>query len=48
MVADSDRTNYKDLVESVVEKYSPGYMEVAHIQYYDEALKTFAEVKTDQ
>jgi hypothetical protein len=48
MVADSDRTNYKDLVELVVEKYSPVYMEVAHVQYYDEALKTFPEVKTDQ
>jgi hypothetical protein len=34
MVVDSDRTNYMDLVELVVEKYPPGYMEAAHIQYY--------------
>ena len=47
MVVDSDRTNFKDLVESVVEKYPPGYMEVAHIQYYDEALKTFPEINSD-
>ena len=33
MVVDSDRTNFNDFVESVVEKYPPGYMEVAHIQY---------------
>jgi hypothetical protein len=31
MVVDSDTTNYEDLVESVVEKYRPGYLEVAHI-----------------
>ena len=48
MVVDSDKINYEDLVESVVEKYPPGYLEVAHIQYYDEGLKSFPEVKTDQ
>jgi hypothetical protein len=48
MVVDSDRTNYKDLVKSVLEKYPPGYMEVALVQYYDEALKTFPEVKSNQ
>jgi hypothetical protein len=48
MVVDSDKINYEDLVESVVEKYPPGYLEVAHIQYYDEGLKSFLEVKTDQ
>jgi len=47
MVVDSDRTNFKDLVESVVEKYPPGYMEGAHIQYYDAALKTFPEINSD-
>ena len=31
MVVDSDTTNYMDLVESVVEKYPPGYLDVAHI-----------------
>jgi hypothetical protein len=44
MVVDLDRTNFKDLVESVVEKYSPGCMEVAYIQYNDEALKIFPEI----
>jgi hypothetical protein len=48
MVMDSDRTNFSDFVESMVEKYPPGYMEVSHVQYYDEALKTFPETKTDQ
>ena len=48
MVVDSDRTNFNDFVESVVEKYPPGYMEVAHVQYYDEFLKTFPEIKSDQ
>ena len=48
MVVDSDRTNFNDFVESVVEKYPPGYMEVAHVQYYDEALKIFPEIKSDQ
>ena len=48
MVVDSDRTNFNDFVESVVQKYPPGYMEVAHVQYYDEFLKTFPEIKSDQ
>ncbi|CAD6262030.1 unnamed protein product [Miscanthus lutarioriparius] len=48
MVVDSDRTNFNDSVESVVEKYPPRYMEVPHIQYYDEALKSFPEIKSDQ
>ena len=48
MVVDSDTTNYKDHVELVVEKYPPGYLDVAHTQYYDEGLKSFLEVKSDQ
>jgi len=48
MVVDSDKINYEDLVELVVEKYLPDYLDVAHIQYYDEGLKSFAKVKTDQ
>jgi hypothetical protein len=36
--------NYKNLVESIVEKYPPGYLEVADVQYYDANL----EVKYDQ
>jgi hypothetical protein len=47
MVVDFRQINYEDLVESVVEKYPPGYLEVAHIQYYDKGLKSFLEVKTD-
>ena len=47
MVVDSDKINYEDLVESVVEKYLHGYLDVAHIQYYDKDLKSFLEVKTD-
>jgi hypothetical protein len=37
-----------DLVESIVQQYPPGYLEVAHDQCYDDALKTFPEVKCDQ
>ena len=45
MVVDSDLLNYMDFVESVVEKYPPGYLEVAHVQYYDHVLKTFFRSK---
>ena len=47
-VIDSDLTNYKDLVESIVEQYSPRYLEVAHVQYYDPFLKIYPEVTSDQ
>ncbi|XP_048566906.1 uncharacterized protein LOC125546831 [Triticum urartu] len=47
-VIDSDLTNYKDLVESIVEQYSPCYLEVAHVQYYDDFLKIYPEVTSDQ
>ncbi|XP_037489042.1 uncharacterized protein LOC119367695 [Triticum dicoccoides] len=47
-VIDSDLTNYKDLVESIVEQYSPRYLEVAHVQYYDDFLKIYPEVTSDQ
>jgi hypothetical protein len=30
MVVDSDLPNYTDFIESVIEKYPPGHMEVAH------------------
>ena len=33
MVVDSEKTNYKDLIQSVVDKYPPGYLEVPHVQY---------------
>ncbi|KAM0901148.1 hypothetical protein ACQ4PT_020159 [Festuca glaucescens] len=45
---DSELTNYKDFVESIVEEYPPHYLEVAHVQYYDDVLKIFPEVKSDQ
>jgi hypothetical protein len=48
MVIDSDLTNYMDLVEEIVNKYPPGYLEVAHVQYYDDVMKTFPEVVCDQ
>jgi hypothetical protein len=41
-------TNYKDLVEAIVEEYPLGYLEVAHVQYYDDVLKIFPEVNSDQ
>ncbi|XBJ05788.1 hypothetical protein VPH35_024504 [Triticum aestivum] len=47
-VIDSDLTNYEDLVESIIVQYQPRYLEVAHVHYYDEVLKTFPEIKSDQ
>ena len=47
MVVDSDLSNYKDFIESVTYKYPAGYLEVAHVQYYDIVLKNFSEVKSD-
>ena len=44
---DSDLTKFQDLVESIVDQYPPGYMEIAHLQYHDHDSKTFPEVKTD-
>ncbi|KAM0838132.1 hypothetical protein ACQ4PT_061176 [Festuca glaucescens] len=37
-----------DLVESVVVQYPPRYLEVAHVHYYDNVLKTFPQIKSDQ
>jgi hypothetical protein len=37
-IIDSDLTNYNDLVASIVEEYAPRYLEVPHLQYYDEVL----------
>ena len=48
MVVDSEKTNYKDLIQLVVDKYPPVYLEVPHVQYYDDFLKTFPEVKSNQ
>nr|TKW10151.1 hypothetical protein SEVIR_6G143500v2 [Setaria viridis] len=48
MTVDSYLTNYKDLLIEIVEKYPPGYLEVAHLQYYDHDMKEFPEVNSDQ
>ena len=45
---DSDLTNYKDLVESITTLYSPRYLEGVHVHYYDDVLKAFPEIKSDQ
>ena len=47
-VVDSDTTNLKDLVDEITDMYPPGYLEVAHVQYYDVDLKSFPVVNTDQ
>jgi hypothetical protein len=38
----------KDLVDEITDMYPPGYLEVAHVQYYDADLKSFPVVNTDQ
>ncbi|EEC84371.1 hypothetical protein OsI_30916 [Oryza sativa Indica Group] len=48
MIVDSDRTCFMDFVQSVVDKYPSRYLEVVHVQYYDDVLKTFLEVNSDQ
>ncbi|OEL21067.1 hypothetical protein BAE44_0017915 [Dichanthelium oligosanthes] len=35
---DSDTINFKNLVKSIVDQYPLGYMEVSHVQYYDEPI----------
>jgi hypothetical protein len=47
-VVDSDLINFKNLVDSIMEQYPPRYMEVAHVQYQDDVLKIFLEIKIDQ
>lgn len=47
-LVDSDLANYDDLVASIIEKYPPRYLEVTQLQYYDDVLKTFSEIKSDQ
>ena len=32
----------------ITDQYPPGYLEVAHVQYYDADSKTFSVVNTDQ
>ncbi|CAN6328395.1 unnamed protein product [Urochloa humidicola] len=45
---ESDKTHFKDLVQSIVNRYPPGYLEVAHVHYYDAVLNIFSEIQTDQ
>ncbi|CAN6282710.1 unnamed protein product [Urochloa humidicola] len=45
---DSDTTNLRDLIDEIVTKFPPGYLEVTHVQYYNGELKTFRIVRTDQ
>ena len=33
-VVDSDTTNFKDFIESIVNQYPPGYQEVVHVHYF--------------
>ncbi|CAO2189124.1 unnamed protein product [Urochloa humidicola] len=47
-VDDSDTQNFMDFVDSIVDKFPHGYQEVVHVHYYDDALKAFPEVKTDE
>nr|TKV93978.1 hypothetical protein SEVIR_9G265400v2 [Setaria viridis] len=47
-IVDCDLTNFKDFIVSIVEKYPPHYWEVAHVHYYDDVLKTYPEIKSDQ
>jgi hypothetical protein len=47
-VIDSDITNFKDFIKSIVDQYPPGYLEVPHVQYRDCVESIFPEVKTDQ
>uniref|UniRef100_A0ACD5XDM7 Uncharacterized protein n=1 Tax=Avena sativa TaxID=4498 RepID=A0ACD5XDM7_AVESA len=45
---DSDLTNYRDLLEEILDEYPPRYLEVAQFQYYDDVLKIYPEVHSDQ
>jgi len=46
-VVDSDTTNFKDFVSEIVDKFPPGFNDVVTIQYYDDGVKLFPQVKTD-
>ncbi|CAN6251217.1 unnamed protein product [Urochloa humidicola] len=48
MDIDSDVTNYNDLIEDIVHNCPPGYLEVAHVQYFDDVTKTLPELKSEQ
>lgn len=45
---DSDLMNIKDFIESIVAVCPPSYLEVPHIQYFDDVMKAFPEVLSDQ
>lgn len=45
---DANTTNFKDLVDSIVDEFPPRYKKLTIVQYYDNVSKTLPEVKTDQ
>jgi hypothetical protein len=47
-VVDADTTNFKDLVNEIVDKYPPQYKEVVKVYYYCFVSKLNIEVSTDQ
>ena len=47
-VVDADRTNFKDLVDEIVEKYPPRFREVVKVYYYCPMSKSNIEVSIDQ
>jgi predicted RNA-binding protein with EMAP domain len=47
-VVDSDTTNFKDFVDEIVDKFPPGFNDVVTVQYYDDDVKLFPQVKIDQ
>ncbi|RLN24749.1 hypothetical protein C2845_PM07G39090 [Panicum miliaceum] len=48
MVVDSDTSNFKDLVDEIVDKYPPRYKELVTVVYFDETSENYLEVKSDQ
>lgn len=47
-VVDSDTCNFKNLVKEIVDQYPHGYEENVHVFHYNDVLKTFPQVTTDQ
>ena len=47
-VVDADMTNFKDLVDEIVEKYPPHFREVVKVYYYCPVSKSNIEVSKDQ
>jgi hypothetical protein len=47
-IVDSDTTNFKDLIDSIVDEFPPGYEELVTVQYHDEGLESFPQVENDK